>query len=413
MITENYLLPALAGGCGFLLGALLALLPALIRLSRLKSQLASADAEIKSAQERHRLEQLASERIYAERERTVREQLQSMLSQLGAAADAAMEKRERELIAKNSEQLGHLLAPMRMKLDDFRKAAEDSRKTNDELGVKIGEFFRNIKLTSDSFGQQARSFTDALTGANKKQGNWGEAVLAQALENCGLKKDEGYFLQTGSGGGIPDCQIADPASGKLLIVDAKMSWTKYEQAYRLPDGAERRAALKEHVASVKRHIDELAKADYPHRQTPPKSGYTYIPLTAMFVPCNAALESALDTEPALVDYALKRDVALVSPTTLFGFLILVSRAWSKFEIDRNSDRIYEEARKLVAYVDRFFKNLEELGEAINKSEEKYTAVFNLARLDPEGQCIKGPAEKIINLGARPEKELKSKTLAGK
>lgn len=395
----NVVLLILAGLAGLVVGAAAVWAKAAGTVGRLKAELAARAAELD-----------AERRLGAEKERTVREQLKGMMAEMGNVTVRALAEREKTLAAKNEEQVKSLLAPMHQRLEDFRKAAEESRKANGDLGVKIEDFFKGIRETSVSFGLQAKSFTDALTGANKKQGNWGEAILAQVLENCGLREGEHFLTQVGSGEGIPDCQVFDPGGAKALVVDSKMSWTKYEQAYRLPAGEERRAALKEHVASVKRHIDELFKADYPNRQTPPRAGYQYIPLTAMFVPCDAALAAALEEEPSLVDYAFKRNVALVSPLTLFGFLQLVSRAWSKYNVERNTNAIYDEAKKLVGYVDRLFKNLEELGDSLAKAQERHKAVMQLAAAEPSGQCLKGPALKILKLGGQPDKALKSRTL---
>ena len=365
-----------------------------------------------AAEQRGRVDdRAANERLNAERERTVKEQLKGMMAEMENVTVRALEAREKSLAEKNGEQVRNLLEPMHQRLDAFKKAAEDSKDTNRALGVKIESFFNNIRETSASFGAQAKSFTDALTGANKKQGNWGEAILAQVLENCGLKEGEHFLMQTGSGEGIPDCQVFDPGGAKILVIDSKMSWTKYEQAYRLPAGAERAAAMREHVASARRHIDELYKADYPNRQKPPREGYRYVPLTAMFVPCDAALAAALEEDGTLVDYAFRHDVALVSPLTLFGFLKLVSIAWSKYNIDRNTGAIYDEAKKLVGYVDRMFKYLEELGGELGKAKERYDAVMRLAAIEPSGQCLKGTAIRIANLGGKPDKGLKSATLA--
>lgn len=399
-----------AGVSGLCAGAFLMRLVCGRRISGLVKSLSERDAELQVERSARALERATGDRIIAEREKTVNEQIKTMLAQVGNLTASTLAEREKTLAEKNGEQVRALLAPMHQKLDEFRKAAEDSKKANGDLGVKIGEFFKGIKTTSESFGAEAKSFTDALRGANKKQGNWGEAILGQVLEDCGLKEGVGFFAQTGSGAGIPDYQVADPGTRKMLIIDSKMSWTRYEEAYRMPEGEERRKALQEHVASVKRHIDELKKADYPHTQLPPKPGYAYVPVTAMFVPSNAALEAALETEPGLVDYALKNDVALVSPLTLFGFLVLVSRSWSRYGIDRNSERIYEEAKKLVTYVDRTFRYLEDLGRHLGEAKAKFDDVMGLMALEPSGQCIKGPANAIIRLSERDATTLRSKTL---
>ena len=401
----------LAAAAGLAAGAVLVWAVLGRRIAGLRALLGVRSAELAAERAARDRERALQAQFAAEREKTVQAQLRGMLAEVENVTAAALERRERTLAARNAEQVRGLLAPMHAKLDDFRRAAEDSRKANGDLGVRIGEFLRGIQATSASFGQQAKSFTDALAGANKKQGNWGEAILGRMLSDCGLREGEGYFLQKGTGGGIPDCQVADPAGRKLLVIDAKMSWTKYEEAYRLPAGEERRAALREHVASVKRHIDELARKDYPGRLVPCVAGYGYVPLTAMFVPCNAALEAALEEDPGLMDYALKHDVALVTPLTLFGFLALVSRAWSRYAVDRNGVRIYDEAKKLVGCVDGLFRHLEDLGDALRKAGERYEAVLNLARIDPAGQCIKAPAMRILKLGARPDRGLRSRTMA--
>lgn len=352
----------------------------------------------------------AEKRIGAEREQKLQQQMKGMLAELTNVTAEVLAKREQALAVKNEEQVRNLLAPMHQRLDDFRKAAEESKKTSGELGVRIGEFLTGIKGASQELLTGAKSFSEMLAGANKKQGDWGEAVLGQALENCGLKKDVHYVAQQGSGEGIPDYQVFDPGSKKVLIIDAKMSWTKYEQAYKMPHGEERRRALQEHVKSVKGQIDKIYKADYPNRQQPLREGYAFVPLTAMFVPSDAALAAAIEEDAGLVDYAFKRNVALVSPLTLYGFLQLVSRAWANYHIEKNTNEIFDEAKKLVKYVDRLFVSLQGLGKSLSSAKDSYDEAMKLAATDPEGQCVKGPALKILKLGAKPDTLIKSQSL---
>ena len=406
---------SMIAGVGFVVGAALAGLAVWVamsgRVSRLRAELALAGERLAFEKQGRENDRRAGERLCAEKEKALNEKIEAMMAKVSVVTAEQLALREKALAEKNGEQVRSLLAPMHQRLEDFRKAAEESKRTNGELGLKIEGFFKGIRDTSLAFGAQAKSFTDALTGANKKQGNWGEAILGEMLSSFGLKEGTHYLAQTGSGSGIPDYQVFDPAASRILVIDAKMSWTNYEEAYRLPAGEARTAALRDHVLSVKRHIDELERANYPATQVPPREGYRYVPLTAMFVPCDAALAAALEADATLVDYAFRRNVALVSPLSLFGFLLLVSRAWSRYATDRNSDAIFEEAKKLVGYVDRLFKNLEELGDSLGKAKEKYDAVVQVAAKEPAGQCIKGPALKIIKLGVKVEKAIKSKELA--
>lgn len=348
-----------------------------------------------------------NERINAERERTLNESVRGMLAEVTNVTNEALKAREKDLAAKNSEQMTNLMAPMKVQLEAVQKATEAARKTNGDLGIKLEDCFKVLQSTTSEVGKTAQDFITAVRGSNKKQGNWGEAILGKILEDCGLKRDEHFFAQRGSGKLIPDFQVLDPGSQKILVIDSKMSWTKYEEAYRLEDGPERKAALAEHVASVRKHINELAETNYPANLESPKKGYGYIPLTAMFVPSDAALKAALEEDPSLVDAALKKSIALVTPVTLFGFMQLVSRAWSNYNIDRNSLEIQNQAKLLVERVDKLFSALEDVGGAIEKARAKHEAVMKLASREAAGQCIKGPALKIIKLGGRPTKELKS------
>ena len=352
----------------------------------------------------------AEKRVGAEREQTLRQQMKGMLAEMTNVTAEVLAKREQTLAVRNEEQVRGLLAPLHQRLDDFRKAAEESKKANGELGVRIGEFLTGIRGTSQAFVAEAKSFAEMMAGANKKQGDWGEAVLGQALENCGLREDVHYVAQKGAGEGIPDYQVFDPGSRKILIIDAKTSWTKYEQAYKLPKGEERKRALQEHVKSVKAQIERIFRSDYPNRQQPLREGYQFVPLTAMFVPSDAALAAAIEEEPGLVDFAFKKNVALVSPLTLYGFLQLVSRAWSNYHVEKNTNAIMDEAKKLVKYVDRLFVALQGLGGSLASAKNEYDKVMTLAAVDPEGQCVKGPALKILKLGAKPDTAVKSREL---
>lgn len=387
------------GVVGLIVGMCIAWIVMSKRVTGLKIALARKDVELS-----------AEKRIREEAERKIQQQMKGMLAEVTNVTTEVLAKREQTLAVKNEEQVRNLLAPMHQRLDDFRKAAEESKKTNGELGIKIGEFLSGIRASSQVFATEAKGFVEMLAGSNKKQGDWGETILGQALENCGLLKDVHYVAQQGSGEGIPDYQVFDPIGKKVLIIDAKMSWTKYEQAYKLPEGEERKNALKEHVKSVKGQIEKIYAADYPNKQKPLREGYSFVPLTAMFVPSDAALAVAINEEPGLIDYAFKRNVALVSPLTLYGFLQLVSRAWSSYHLDKNSASVMEEAKKLVKYVDRMFVELQGLGDSMATTKKHYDAVMKLAVADPEGQCVKGPALKILKLGAKPDTTIKSKAL---
>ena len=62
-----------------------------------------------------------------------------------------------------------------------------------------------------------------------------------------------------------------------MLIDAKMNIKDYIYAYNLPDDeahrAEKSRAIKAHVASIKRQIDNLAEKKYAATVAPTRPGY--------------------------------------------------------------------------------------------------------------------------------------------
>jgi len=60
---------------------------------------------------------------------------------------------------------------------------------------------------------------------------------------------------------FPDVVINLP-DGKKMIVDSKVSLTAYEKFSNEEDDALRAVYLKEHVNSIKRHVEQLGEKNY-------------------------------------------------------------------------------------------------------------------------------------------------------
>lgn len=398
-------LGVLCGLVGFVLGALIAVCAGMARSDRLRRALAKAELELDYERAARAQERAQTARLQDEKARTLQASLQGLLAEVSQVTNAALKSREEELAAKNRR----LLEPLSAQIDALQK---ETLANKTKIATKLDDFFSSMQKAADQFGQDARTFREAMRGANKRQGTWGENILKALLDSFGLQEGRHYLLQTGVQGKIPDALVIDHVGERILVVDSKMSWTNYAAACELEEGAQREAELKKHVQSVRAHIQELARKDYPSLQAPAAfPDYKYVPLTAMFVPCEAALEAALQEDPSLMDFAFRENVVLVTPHTLLGFLVLVSRAWSQFQIERNTKEIIHEASLLVGRVDALFAALEQADKQLGASRESLSRALQLANTEGTGQSVKGPVNRIIKLGARAEKKLKSKSLA--
>ena len=227
-----------------------------------------------------------------------------------------------------------LFSDLKAKLDKYEREVEASAKSNASLGVEMRTRIDSLQ----KFADEARSFTAALVGGNKIQGNKGEDILASLFERSGLVAGTHYDLQVGSRDeGRPDACVYDVRNHCEILIDSKMNIKDYIAACGLPDDAahkaERERFLKAHVARIKEQVDNLAAKDYANRVTP-KEGYTNLPLVAMFCPFDAVLEAALAIDPALVQYAYEKGIVLVTPLTVWGYLWLVSWGLRQHEVER-------------------------------------------------------------------------------
>jgi len=341
-------------------------------------------------------------------EKRVQALIDGALEKFKNVSHAALKQNGDEFRALNAGELEHILKPLKESVAHYQEEARKSQEKADRLEIKMNEHMSVLGNAAEKFKTSSTSFVDAITGGNKVAGNWGEAVLDQVLTDCGLQKDVHYIAQGGGTGNIPDYQVFDAASQKILVIDSKVSWKKYKEMSESEDPAVRAAALEEHVESIRRQIDNLGSKKYHENPNPPKPGFQYLPFSAMFVPSDAALWEAVKKDPTIPEYAYKKDVVLVTPTSLFGFMRLVHEGWSLYNTQKNQEQIAQEANRVVERIDKLFKALEDADRSYEKAHEQLIQAMKLA--SNEGQCIKGPALKIIKLREKAEKPLKSKTL---
>ena len=333
-------------------------------------------------------------------------QRESLRSEFAALASRLLSERQGELARANAESVSQLFQGLRERLEKYEKDVETATADNRNLGVEMKTRIDSLQRFADA----ARAYTAALVGGNKIQGNKGEEILANLLEQSGLQKGLHYDTQTGMRDeGRPDVSIYDVRNHHVILVDSKMNIKDYIEACNLPDDAahreEKKRALKAHVASIRRQIDGLAARDYANKVTP-REGYANLPLVAMFCPFNTVLEAALIEDPTLVQYAYEKGIVLVTPLTLWGYLWLVSWGWKQREVERRYDEIQELGRSVLTAVDSLLNDLETVGDCLEKANHAYGDLRRRAT-DEKGQMsVRRAATKLLDYGVTPKGRLK-------
>ena len=346
--------------------------------------------------------------LAAEREQTMeklalldkaKEQLTDTFKSL---ANDILEEKSIRFTEQNKTNIGQILEPLGTRLKEFQAKVEQVYVQESKDRSALGEQVRQLMSLNQKVSIDAKNLADALKGSSKTQGNWGELVLERVLEASGLRKGHEYELREtywheNGHKGQPDVVIFLP-EGRHLVVDAKVSLKDYEESVKTENDTDRRAAIDRHLASVRRHMKELSEKDYQALHE-----LNSLDFVIMFVPIEPAFALAIAEDSGLWEEAWKRNVLLVSPSTLLFVLRTVAYLWRQEDQARNVQEIASRGAELYDKLVGFVADLEKIGERLEQAKESYEGALNKFS-QGSGNVIRR-AEKLKELGVTPSKSL--------
>ncbi|MCY7413799.1 MAG: DNA recombination protein RmuC, partial [Salinibacterium sp.] len=177
-------------------------------------------------------------------------------------------------------------------------------------------------------------------------------------------------IRSDVGSGRPDMVIHLPG-GKNIAVDAKVPFSAYLEASQIPatatgeEGARREALMKQHVRTVRSHIDALAsKAYWAGLEASPE-------LVIAFIPSESLVSSAMEADPAIMDYAFSKRVALASPVTLWSVLKTVAFSWQQDVLTEDAKLLFDLSRELYSRLATLAGHVEKLGRSLESTVKNY------------------------------------------
>lgn len=296
---------------------------------------------------------------------------QKLNNEFELIATRLLRQNSNEISEIHNKNISTLLQPLKEKIISFEKKVEDTydkelREKND-LRTEIKILHELNKRISD----EANNLTKALKGDTKKQGNWGEIILERVLERSGLNKGQEYELQFSTQNDEnkriqPDVLVFLPEN-KHIIIDAKVSLVAYERFINTNNDEDRQKFLREHISSIKTHINGLSDKKY----------YTSNELITpdfvlMFVPLESSFSTAMQADNELFAYGWDRKIVLVSPTTLLATLRTIASVWKQENQTKNAIEIARQGGALFDKFVLFVSDLEKIGKSIETLQSTHS-----------------------------------------
>ena len=407
------------------------------RLSAAEARLAAAEQAVSAERELRQRYEAQAQALTEQRTRTeaelaaLRASSETELASLRAknAEERAAEKAEREKLEEtfraqfknlateilgehsvrfrqtSQEQIDSLLKPFRDNITDFRKRVEEIYTTQTSQRGELKAELKNLMELNRRITAETTNLTNALKGNSKVQGDWGEMLLETILDSSHLTKGIHYETQHNlkdeQGNNLRPDVILKLPEGKRIVIDSKVSLTAYVAYTESATPEEASRAVKDHLRSVRAHVDELSGKCY---QTLLDRTRSESPdFVIMFVPSEPAFLLAMQQDASLWSYAYNKKVIVSSPTNLFALLKIVDDLWKRDMQSRNARKIADEGGKLYDKFMGFAETLLDLGKSISASSEKYEKAIKQLKTG-QGNLIRR-TERLRELGVKATKSL--------
>ncbi len=308
---------------------------------------------------------------------------------------------------KSNQNLSLILKPLKEQLNSFttrvNEVYNDETKQRSSLLTEI----KHLKELNNQISQDAINLTKALKGENKTQGDWGEMILENILEQSGLREGKEYtvqssFTQENQKRVRPDVILHLPKN-KDIVIDSKVSLNAYVNYVQSEEKEAKELAIKELEKSFLAHIKGLSGKRYENIKE-----LRSLDFVLMFVPIEGAFLLAASQNGNLFKTAFDNNIMIVSPSTLFVTLRTIQNIWQFEYQNENAQQIAQKAANMYDKFVLFLESFEKVGKSIDTAKESYDMALN--RMSTGKGNVIARMEEFKDMGVKPSKNISQNLL---
>lgn len=320
-------------------------------------------------------------------------------------AQEIFEEKSTKFTEVNKEKLENLINPFKEQIKGFAERIHKNHENDFRDRTELKKEIENLHKLNATMSEEAHNLTRALKGDAKTQGNWGEVILERILEEAGLRQGVEYEREVSTNDSEgnryrPDVIIHLPEK-KDVIIDSKVSLVAYNNYIAATNEEDRTLALQAHLTSVKTHIKSLSDKNYEGLHE-----FDSLDYVLLFMPIEGAFRLAVEADPNLIFDASKKNIMLISPSTLMISLRTVHSLWQYEYQNQNAREIAERAGKLCDKFANFVNDMEDIGKHLDKVQNSFS--------DARGKLSSGrgnlirQCQMLEDLGVKPKNQVPEK-----
>lgn len=341
------------------------------------------------------------------------ETIKALKEQVENTTNTMLKQRQEEFSTSSTKNIDSIVKPLKETIDKMKEEMAKNSSVQTSMSAEIKANMEHMIRQSIDAQKSAEELTRAFKHESKTQGAWGEVVLSNLLKKQGLtegkdfetqytmKDEDGRTIVSEDGNRmIPDV-LLHLDDKRDVIIDSKVSMTAFINYANAEDEITRRQFLKEHIGSLRKHVEELSAKNYTQYQINP-----HLDFVIMFVPQVPALWAAMQEEPSLWQDAMQKKVFIADEQTLYAALRIIRITWTHIDQEQNHRRIYELAQEMIERTGNFLSEYDSVGRNIRLALDSFDS--SRKKLLPGGRSIGTTASQILALGIDNMKVSKGK-----